>query len=366
MNKCAITPSGYIFKIGPPGHNKALLGDDAPISYSNASVSSLKQSSNSPASEQGGRNNCLSQALKRKLPLNQLPAIKCPNDWQLTTECRKSSEKAIRLSKNPSRTPALEAESCVSERPPTKPPTPPSRVIGKSNSKSLIAEINELDVATYSLSANRYKALCGTALCYVMNPANGSMVQVRALLDSGANLSLLNNDVARAIGLSGDEVSLCMNVAGGGKVVSKEKEVAFQLLSKNKSFVSAPMVAFTTRSVGNAFPAIDFRPSKYTHLKDLELADKFPSPGVRPFQLLVAEPYFSTLELNEQRLPRHPALPMAKLTAESTGRDCGRACRLSVVFWYPSGLVSLRRGGPKKGFLILVEIQDRYKRNRIY
>ena len=41
-----------------------------------------------------------------------------------------------------------------------------------------------------------------------MNPLNGMMHQIRVLLDSGANLSLINNDVARKIGLPGDTVNV--------------------------------------------------------------------------------------------------------------------------------------------------------------
>ena len=33
------------------------------------------------------------------------------------------------------------------------------------------------------------------AKCHVMNPINGMMQKIRVLLDSGANLSLFNNDV---------------------------------------------------------------------------------------------------------------------------------------------------------------------------
>ena len=46
------------------------------------------------------------------------------------------------------------------------------------------------------------------AKCYVMNPLNEMMHQIRVLLDSGANLSLINNDVARKIGLPGDTVNI--------------------------------------------------------------------------------------------------------------------------------------------------------------
>ena len=167
----------------------------------------------------------------------------------------------------------------------------------------------------YAISAPRFNALCGTALCFVMNPITGAMVQIRALLDSGANMSLLNRQTAQQVGLSGKITSVSVNTAGGGTVTITEKEVALQLVSRDRSFVSEPMVALTTASVGNPFPAIDFRPSKHSHLKDLELADKFPSAHDRPFQLILAEPYFSAMERDGQQLPISPSLPMAKLTA---------------------------------------------------
>ena len=86
------------------------------------------------------------------------------------------------------------------------------------------------------------------AKCYVMDPMNGMMHQIRVLLDSGANLSLINNDVAKKIGLPGDTVNINLNVAGGGVVTKHAKEI-----SMNKSFVSKPMYAVTTSSVGNPF-----------------------------------------------------------------------------------------------------------------
>ena len=51
------------------------------------------------------------------------------------------------------------------------------------------------------------------AKCYVMNPLIGMIHQIRVLLDSGGNLSLINNDVTRKIGLPGDTVNINLNVA---------------------------------------------------------------------------------------------------------------------------------------------------------
>ena len=81
----------------------------------------------------------------------------------------------------------------------------------------------------------KYNSLCVKAKCYVMNPINGMMQQIRVLLDSGANLSLINNDVARKIGLPGDSVNINLYVAGGGVVTKDSKEVSFQLVSMKKS-----------------------------------------------------------------------------------------------------------------------------------
>ena len=57
-----------------------------------------------------------------------------------------------------------------------------------------------------SIVTPKYNALCGMAKCYVLNPLNGMMHQIRVLLDSGANLSLINYNVARKIGLPSDTV----------------------------------------------------------------------------------------------------------------------------------------------------------------
>ena len=81
-----------------------------------------------------------------------------------------------------------------------------------------------------SIVTPKYNALCGMAKCYVMNPLNGMMHQIRVSLDSRANLSLINNDVARKIGLPCDTVNINLNVAGGGVVTKHVKEVSFQLV----------------------------------------------------------------------------------------------------------------------------------------
>ena len=64
----------------------------------------------------------------------------------------------------------------------------------------------------------KYAGLSGTALCFAMNPNTGYMVLIRVLLDSGANLTMLNRSTKKAIGLTGQNVSINLNAAGGGKI----------------------------------------------------------------------------------------------------------------------------------------------------
>ena len=181
----------------------------------------------------------------------------------------------------------------------------------KSSPQRIDDYISAMAASCDSTLVPKFTGLCGTVLCYAMNPVTGNMVQIRALLDSGANLSMLNRSVAKAIGLTGKTLAINLNVAGGGSVVCNETEVVFKLVKRDRTHVTFPIVGITTESVGNPFSAVDFRPRKHDHLKDVELADKFPAPRERPFQLLLSEPYFSMLEKPERRVSQDPSLPMA-------------------------------------------------------
>ena len=183
----------------------------------------------------------------------------------------------------------------------------PLNVQVSSNSNDLfsVSFLNSLD------KIPKYKGLTGTAICFAMNPTTGNMVEVRALLDSGANLTMINKNIAKAIGLTGKTISVSLNVAGGESFTKKETEVVFQLVKRDRSHVTVPVVGITTESVGNPFSPIDFKPGKHAHLKDLSLADKFPAPRERPFQLLLSEPYFTMFERDERRMADDPALPIA-------------------------------------------------------
>ena len=110
--------------------------------------------------------------------------------------------------------------------------------------------------------------------------------------------------------------TLILMLPGVGVVTRHAKEVSFQLVSMNKSFVSKPMYAVTTSSVGNPFiNRVDFNPERHAYLEGLKFADTYPSTGERELEMIVSEPYFSKLERAEEVKSPDPSLPMAKLTA---------------------------------------------------
>ena len=87
------------------------------------------------------------------------------------------------------------------------------------------------------------------------------------------------------------------------------------MVSMNKSFVPKPMYAVTTSSVGNPFNRVNFNPERHAYVEGLKFADKYPSTGVREFDMIMSKPYFSELERAEEVISPNPSLPLAKLTA---------------------------------------------------
>ena len=161
------------------------------------------------------------------------------------------------------------------------------------------------------LRATRYRGLCGTAVCCIINPLTGHFCKIRALIDSGANVSLLEKAVAKAIGLSGKKQSIVIGTATGRSVPKEEMEVVFQLASRDKGQATAAVVALLSETVGLPFSGIDLVPSEHEYLKDLTLAEVFPTPQLLPFQLLLGEPYATFITHEAVRYPPTPELPIA-------------------------------------------------------
>ncbi|QQP41308.1 Hypothetical protein FKW44_015631 [Caligus rogercresseyi] len=148
------------------------------------------------------------------------------------------------------------------------------------------------EAVVYSATVPHYKGLCGTVECYLRNPAAQQEVKVRALLDSGANVPLIEQQTAKHLGLTGRKQFLCLNVARGSSSTKEVQEVSFQIRSMD-GYITTEMAGIVTGKVGNPFQPIDFDPRKRSYLNNIELADKFPTPNPRPIQVLLSEPYFS-------------------------------------------------------------------------
>ena len=160
----------------------------------------------------------------------------------------------------------------------------------------------------------RYNGLCSTALCYLKNPISQHLTKVRVLLDSGAEVTMIERASTRRVGISGENMTLSIGVAGGGTVAKQLQEVAFQLVSMDKEYCSPPMVGFSAESIATPFRSVDFNPKNHSYLKDLNIVEKFPNHELRSLNIILGEPYYSMLEEDEVRNPGDISLPKAVKT----------------------------------------------------
>jgi hypothetical protein len=158
-----------------------------------------------------------------------------------------------------------------------------------------------------------FDALCGTILCYVVNPLNNKKIKVRALLDSGANATILERDTARKINLTGRKVPLHLKVAGGKTVTSDAFETAFQLESLDGSR-TREIGGWINETVTAPFSPVSLDPKDYDHLRGIEFADTFPNPNERPVQLILGEPYFSIIQVDNCIRGHRDDYPVAQET----------------------------------------------------
>ena len=160
----------------------------------------------------------------------------------------------------------------------------------------------------------RYQGLSGTALCYLKCPTENTLVKVRVLLDSGAEVTMIEQASAKRAHISGHDAPLTIGVAGGEVITKNFQEVAFQLVSMDKRYCSPLMIGFSAEKVASPLRATNFNPRNHQYLRDLDLVEKFPNPEVRPLNMILGEPYFSMMEEDEVRTSDDPALPKAVKT----------------------------------------------------
>ena len=158
----------------------------------------------------------------------------------------------------------------------------------------------------------KFRGLCGTAVCCIINPVSGHFCKIRILIDSGANLSLIDRALAKAVGLTGSPTVISISTADGGTKVHKEIEVVFYLATRDKSTVTRPIVAMVSDAfLNSSYASINIDPRDHEYLEGIELAEDFPSPQTRPYHLILGEPYVSFITHDRVRRPPRPDLPFA-------------------------------------------------------
>jgi hypothetical protein len=126
-----------------------------------------------------------------------------------------------------------------------------------------------------------------TAMAWVM-AEGGQRAKVRVLCDTGSELLLVRRKVARAMGITGKPCSLEMSLAGGQKSgVTNEEEIPLRLVSMDGNYISAPLLAVTSKMITTPIAAVPIDPGDYSHLKKLNFTEKYPSADAREIDLMV-------------------------------------------------------------------------------
>jgi hypothetical protein len=183
----------------------------------------------------------------------------------------------------------------------------------KEKTHSFLTNSYDLDNKVIPQSI-QYHGLSGTLLCYAKNPITNKKVMIRVLLDSGANSSLITRSLYRKLDLHGEKISLQMNVAGNQLIHSNQMETSIILSTLDHSFSTDCLLVTTIEQIGKPFAPILINANSYKHLRDINFTETYPIKVERPFDLLLSEPYYSSIMMPGQRLSSNLAEPVAKET----------------------------------------------------
>ena len=107
--------------------------------------------------------------------------------------------------------------------------------------------------------------LIGTA-----SQARGQKLKIRILFDSASNVSLLKKDVAKELGLIGQQIELEFSASGGGNhKYIEQQECWFKLMSLDKKFTTPVIQAGTLPKVTSDFKPLVLDVKKYDHLAEI-------------------------------------------------------------------------------------------------
>ena len=125
--------------------------------------------------------------------------------------------------------------------------------------------------------------------------AGGEKHIATVFLDGGSELTLIRRGFANETGLNGKPIPFSMTVAGGGETEETlEREVKFQLMSIDRSYMTPMMVGVTQKKITRDLRPVDVDLKKFQHLKDIQFTDDYPR-GERQVDILIGVQYYTTL-----------------------------------------------------------------------
>ena len=134
--------------------------------------------------------------------------------------------------------------------------------------------------------------LSRTLMCLIVTPTK--TLKVRALIDPGSQITVIQKSIATKLGLRGPTRTLKMGTSGAQKITfSNMMVVNFQLASLNEEFITDYNVeAITMPKVTCDIGKITIDPKKFNHLKGIKFTEELPMTNntSTTVELLIGEP----------------------------------------------------------------------------
>ena len=138
----------------------------------------------------------------------------------------------------------------------------------------------------------KHLGLPRTLMCQIVTPTK--TLKVRALIDPGSQITVIQKNLATKLGLRGPTRTLKIGTSGAQTIIfPKMMVVNFQLASLNEEFITDYDVeAITMPKVTCDIGKITIDPKEFSHLKDIKFTEKLPMTNNTPttVELLIGEP----------------------------------------------------------------------------
>ena len=163
-----------------------------------------------------------------------------------------------------------------------------------------------------------------TLICQVVTPTRS--IPVRALIDPGSQITILQNSIATELKLKGPKRTLKMGTSGAQKVIIKNMMVVnFKIASLDEKYITEYNIeAITAPEVTCDISKITVDPKMFKHLKDIKFTEKLPmnSNTSTKVELLIGEPVTTHLfkELIVGNSIDQPAATVYKIGACLSGK----------------------------------------------